>query len=643
MKGISILLFFVLLVLSYSVKAGKKITIEDIHSVRQVGVPKISPDNSRVMFSSQGIIWLADLNSGEVSEFTRGRPVGWSSDGDRIMFVSEGKTWFQPVKGGGRVKIVDFDLGRIVPSNDWRKIAYLKQEESPDKIEPEENDKRGKNIIIVDEQPRLRTHIWVYDIKTQKSKQITSGDYDDFFPVWSPDDKRIAFLSKRAPNEDDHRNYDIFVVSSDGGEALRLTTNSGPDICPVWSPDGESIAYVDNRLPIRGHADSDLRIISSGGGISKNLTEDFDFSVGRMKGEIESGMNICFSPDGENIYFSTAIRTAEHLFSVPSKGGQVRQISRGDAMYDDSFHLSKDGTRVVFTMMTPLSPNDIYISELDNWDPRRLTDVNPRLREFDLARTEVISWAGADDWKIEGVLVYPTYYEPGKKYPLIVHPHGGPYDSAGLEFNGRYSHSNCQIFASEGYAVLMPNFRGSSGYGGEFAMADQGDWGGKDFTDIMKGVDKVIEMGIADGDRLAIMGASYGGFMSFWAVTQTNRFKLAVAGCGITDWISQYGIMDDPNMVEFGLKGKPWETGEIYEKFSPIHYVENVKTPLLIWHGENDQRVPISQSYMFYRFMKKLGKNVEFVIYPGEGHGVHKQDFKIDLLNRQLDWLKKYL
>ena len=384
-------------------------------------------------------------------------------------------------------------------------------------------------------------------------------------------------------------------------------------------------------------------IIPSDGGVPKNLTKDFNFSVGRMKGEITSGMNICFSPDGKDIYFSTAIKTVDHLFSVSSEGSKVKQISSGDAIYNDSFNFSRDGTKVVFTKMTPESPNDIYISELDNWNPRKLTDMNPKIREFDLARTEVITWKGADNWTIEGVLAYPTEYEFGKKYPLIVHPHGGPFDRAGLQFNGRYGHSNCQIFASLGYAILMPNFRGSSGYGHEFAMASQGDWGGKDFIDIMKGVDKVIEMGIADPDKLAIMGASYGGFMSFWAITQTDRFKASVAGCGITDWVTFYGMTDDPNMAEFGFKGKPWETKKTYRKFSPIEYAKNVKTPLLIWHGDMDKRVPISQSYEFFRFMKKLGKEVEFVIYPGQGHGIGGSIYQIDLLNRQLEWLNKHL
>jgi len=645
MKRENIFLILVLfLILSSPVKAGEKITIDDIHSIKQVSDPKISPDNSKVMFSSQGLIWLIDLPGGEISEFAEGRPVGWSSAGGEIMFVSDGKIWVKPVEGGDQVKIVDFDLGRFVPSNDWKKIVYVKL----DKRSEKESD-----VIVVDEEPRQRTHLWVYDTETQQSKQITSGDYDDFFPVWSPDDKRIAFLSKRAPNEDAHRNYDVFTVSADGSDLRRLTDNHGPDISPVWSPDGEWIAYVENRLPIRGHADSDLMIIPSGGGTPKNLTKDFDFSVGRMKEEITNGMNIYFSPDGENIYFSTAIKTADHFFSVAARGGKVRQISKGDAIYNDSFHLSKDGKKVVFTKEMPKKPKDIGISELDSWNPRQLTDLNPQIREFDLARTEVITWRGADDWIIEGVLVYPTEYEEDKTYPLIVHPHGGPYDRAGLHFNGRYSSSNCQIFASEGYAVLMPNFRGSSGYGHKFAMADQGDWGGKDFTDIMKGVDKVIEMGIADRDRLAIVGSSYGGFMSFWAVTQTDRFKAAIAGAGISDRILCYLTRDDPNNYEFGFMGKPWETREIYEKFSPINYVTNVKTPLLIWHGEEDMRVPISQSYIFYRALKKIGyrfmkgagegKDLEFVIYPGEGHGIRKQEFQVDLLNRQMDWLNKYL
>ncbi|MFC1558700.1 alpha/beta hydrolase family protein, partial [candidate division KSB1 bacterium] len=219
-----------------------------------------------------------------------------------------------------------------------------------------------------------------------------------------------------------------------------------------------------------------------------------------------------------------------------------------------------------------------------------------------------------------------------------VWPHGGPYGRHTKGFRGGF-----KIYAANGFAVLRPNVRGSAGYGQKFGMADVGDWGGKDFIDMMKGVDKVIEMGIADENKLAIMGGSYGGFMTFWTVTQTNRFKAAIAHAAICDWFSFFGQTDIPNYLEFGFKGRPWITKEIYEKYSPIEFVTNVKTPLLITHGEEDKRVPITQSEQFYGSLKKLGAEVQFIRYPREGHGIGEPRHRIDLVSRQLEWLEKYV
>jgi dipeptidyl aminopeptidase/acylaminoacyl peptidase len=236
------------------------------------------------------------------------------------------------------------------------------------------------------------------------------------------------------------------------------------------------------------------------------------------------------------------------------------------------------------------------------------------------------------------VLTYPLDYQPGQRYPFILQVHGGPHGRFSATFN-----QSAQIWAARGYAVLQGNPRGSSGRTFAFSNANQLDWGGKDFQDLMKGVDHVIERGVADPERMAVMGGSYGGFMTFWTVTQTNRFRAAIGHAGISDWYSFFGQTDIPNLLEFGFGGLPTQTKEVYEQWSPIEFADDVTTPLLITHGENDQRVPIPQADQYFRLLKKLGKTVEFLRYPREGHGITEPAHRLHLDAEQEKWFDRFV
>ena len=273
----------------------------------------------------------------------------------------------------------------------------------------------------------------------------------------------------------------------------------------------------------------------------------------------------------------------------------------------------------------------------------QVSRANTDLPKLPLGETKVIRWKGKDGLEIEGLLTYPVSYQEGKKYPLILNIHGGPAGVFGETFIGRFGVYPIATFAARGYAVLRPNPRGSSGYGKKFRFANAGDWGGMDYEDDMAGVDKVIEMGVADPARLAVMGWSYGGFMTSWVVGHTNRFKAAAVGAGVTDLLSFNGTADIPGFLPDYFGGEPWSRYEVFSKHSPISYAQNVTTPVLILHGESDARVPTTQGYEFYHALKRRGATVKMVVYPRTQHGPREPKFILDIAQRHLAWVDEYV
>lgn len=274
--------------------------------------------------------------------------------------------------------------------------------------------------------------------------------------------------------------------------------------------------------------------------------------------------------------------------------------------------------------------------------PQRVSRANDDLPKLPLGDTQVIHWKGPDGLDIEGLLTYPAGYETGKKYPLILNIHGGPTGVFGENYIGRFAVYPLATFASRGYAILRPNPRGSGGYGKKFRFGNLGDWGGKDYQDDMAGVDHVIAMGIADPDRLAVMGWSYGGFMTSWIITHTNRFKAASVGAGVTNLWSFTGTADIPGFLPDYFGGEPWDQFKAFTEHSPMSFVKNVKTPTLVLHGESDVRVPTSQGYELYHALKRMGVTTKMVVYPRTPHGPREPKFILDIAQRNVDWTDKY-
>lgn len=663
MKRRMILSAFILAIAFVSAVAGdKKITIEDALAMKNVGAPQFSPDGRWLAFiinewnrkedRRDSHIYLIAASGGQPVKLTNGErgesAPQWSPDGSRIAFLASrdssppgasgprgNQIWIISVRGGEAERITSEEVGvsQFRWSPDGKQIAFVTRDTPKDKAEREKRKKDKFDAIVVDSDLSY-SHLWTISVDGKEKKRITEGAFAVSDPQFSPDGRWLAFVSSRQGNQEssftdisEDRNTDVYIVATAGGQARQLTTSRGPDSQPRWSLDGKQIAYIASSDPNSWAAKTELMIVASEGGSPRSLTA----------GHNESVFGVRWSPDGRSIYTNSSVGVYNQTLRIPAAGGAAQSVFANPGAYGFG-DLSSDGRMIAYTFDDARTPSDIWVATSDGKDAKRITDINPQAKDFALGATEIIRWKGLDGFEIEGILIKPVGYTQGKRYPTILQIHGGPYGRFSYGYNSR-----AQIFAANGYAVLMPNPRGSTGYGNKFTVSNVKDWGGKDYQDLMAGVDEVIRLGIADQNRLAVMGGSYGGFMTFWVVTQTDRFKAAIGHAAISDWYSFHGQSDIPGLMEYGFGGMPWTARETYTKYSPMSHVDRVKTPLMITHGEQDRRVPIAQGEQYYRALRKRGVDVVFVRYPREGHGIGEPNHQIDLVGRQLEWFEKYV
>ena len=654
----------------------KTLKPEDIVAMKRLGGAAILPDGRWAAFvrttpileeeksEYRSHIGLVSTDGGEPFQLTNA-PNGdsnpqWSPDSARIAFISKrtgdkNQIWLIPIAGGEAKQLTHTKNGASNPrwSPDGKRIAFLMQEKDD---EAEEKRKKAKDDPVVVEKDDFRqTHLWVIDVETiagepkllftlpekesdkdkdnkkeqdekDKSQRLTEGDFHVSDLQWSPDGKQIAFVSAPSPKADHTMfNATIQIIDIETKVIRKLTGYDGGESGPRWSPNGTQIVFL--RSP-EGYGQKDLHIISAEGGISTNLTSDLDRNTDSP----------IWSPDGEVIYFRAMNRVRRHLYAVPKAGGEIRQITQGDCVIG-GISIADDGDTFLCHRTAPNMPMDLWVGSIRTGKLKQITELNPQIGKFALGETRVVQWNSNDGLEIEGLLCLPVGYEENQSYPLIVEPHGGPHGGArDLQFKPEW-----QYFSGEGFAIFAPNFRGSDGYGRNFAKANYSDWGVGDYQDIMTGVDYLIDQEIADPDCLVVGGWSYGGYMTSWIITQTERFKAALNGCGVTNLVSMYGQTDIPSFMRLYFVDAPSQQLELYRKHSPISYIHRAKTPTLILHGAEDKRVPLPQAEEFYAGLKAIGVDVEFIKYPREGHGIGEPRHLLDSLKRQLAWYKKYV
>jgi dipeptidyl aminopeptidase/acylaminoacyl peptidase len=647
----------------------RPLAVDDLFALKGVGDPQLSPDGKWIAYTvgstnpkeerSESQVWMIPTGGGEAIPMTAkgtsaGRP-RWSPDGKYLAFTtSRGENartqvWTLDRRGGEAQQLTEVPQG--VQSFDWSpdssRLVLVVRDPSPEEQAQQKDQEAGVRPLrprtqppwVVDRQQfkldftgyldRRRNHLYVFDLATKKHRQITSGDYDDGNPQWSPDGHQIVFVSNRGGNPDGDFNTDLWLVSADntdmGKTLLKLTTNPGPDDNPAWSPDGKTIAYrTATDVKNFWYSTSFLAVVPAAGGAPQILTQKLDRNAGQPR----------YSDDGQWIYFLLEDSAERHLARIPAAGGEITRPVAGYRSVN-AFELGKDGA-IYVRVSEPRLPGEIFAAEADGL--RRITKVNDALMaQLKLSEAENIHFKSKDGTEIEGFLFKPIGYTAGMKYPTLLRIHGGPVSQYEASFN-----FEAQLFAAHGYAVVLTNPRGSSGYGQPFSQAIFADWGNKDVEDVLAGVDHAVARGIADPNRLGIGGWSYGGMLTNYTIVRTSRFKGAISGASVGNVSALYGHDHYQRHYEAELD-LPWRNRAAWDRVSPFWQVEKITTPTLWICGERDWNVPVINSEQMYQAMKRLGRETQLVVYPGEFHGIRRPSYQKDRLERYLAWYDKYV
>lgn len=672
----------------------RRLVSEDLYKLVFVSDPQISPDGKKIAFVRSHIdektkeyrshIWMVPTDGGEPRQYTSGPTTDtaprWSPDGTKLAFLSDRgqgrQIYVVPTTGGEAYQVTKLRWGAGTPlwspdgtkiafqasidpdvkPEDWEKPLDAKAKEAEEKKRREEP-KVLKNLRIKADMAmgligNRQMHIFVVDAEGKgPARMLTSGDFGHTSPSWSPDGKYIAFSANRNPDHEWQGWFsDIWVMPADGGEMRKLTPSDGPAHGPVWTPDGKHIIYAGHRQEWKAAPSATipkLWKISVEGGEPVCLTKTFDRGVGdHCAGDSKLGAGEAgpfISPDGKTVYFLASDMGRTSLWSVPAEGGDVQLVLGGDReIY--GFTMDSSCTKVAFAVSEPTFPGEIGSYDLSTSTEKILTQANKSLLdEVYIVAPETVPFEALEGWKEIGWIMKPVGWKEGAKYPAFLEIHGGPHSMYGYSFFFEF-----QLLANKGYGVIYTNPRGGAGFGQAFQAAVNGDYGGKDYGDLMAWTDCAIQhTGWIDENRLAVGGGSYGGFMTNWIVGHTSRFAAAVTMRSISNWVSFHGVSDiGYTFVEREVQADFYNDVDRMWYHSPLKYVKNVTTPLLILHGENDMRCPIEQGEQFYIALKKLKKEVEMVRFPGSNHELSRSGkpvLRVARLNHIIRWCDEHI
>lgn len=670
--------------------ATRKLEAADLERITWVDQPQISPDGRWVAYVCSTVdeqsreyrsrIWMVSTAGGEPILFTTGRgrdtTPRWSPDGRWLAFVSDrsgtAQIWVMATGGGEARQVTRLRQGAADPvwAPDSRRLAFvtrLGSDEQPEseaadakerqaERDKEARERRQRGLVVARLGYKLDgrglwdgrySQICIIDRAGGELRQLTAGPFDHSEPAFSPDGAQVAFVAHRAADHDLHVSMHLWVVPATGGEPRCLVGGEAVGHRPRWSPDGQFIAYAGHRLEHRGATLYRLFTVPAAGGEPTCLTADFDRSLGDMAITdmtlLGGGDVFSWLPDGRGLVFSASDRGDTGLWQVAAAGGTVTPLVVSPGRVVRYWSLDQAARQAALLITTPLQPPEVFVRSLADGTEQRLTDAGSAwLEGIELSTPEPIRFTGAAGWMIEGWLIKPTGCRSGQRYPLILQIHGGPHTMYANAFFFEF-----QLLAARGFGVLYTNPRGSHGYGQEFAKAVRGDFGGNDYRDLMAAVDHALQYDWVDPERLGVTGGSYGGFMTNWIVGQTERFRAAVTQRSISNWHSFFGSSDiGSHFAEDQLAGLPWQDHAELLQRSPLSHVESIKTPLLILHAEEDHRCPIEQAEQLFVALRRLGRTVEFVRFPGAGHELSRSGpppLRIDRLQHLVGWFERHI
>jgi len=639
----------------------RNLQIDDLYELKDVGDPRMSPESDWVAYTVTKIdlkenktetsIWMVPTAGGDVLRMTANgysaSQPRWSPDGRYLSFKADrddnkAQVWAFDRRGGDAQPLTAVKQGieTYAWSPDGARLLLTIRDPEPEEVgDAGKSKEKPPRPWVIDRLQfkrdytgyldRRRTHLYVYDLASRALTQISSGDYDDSEGIWSPDGKLVAFVSNRTKDPDRNSNSDIWIVSannSDKGQTLlRLTDNPGSDTSPAWSPDGKRICYVTDTQPdLIWYATNRLAIVPSQGGAAQLLAPALDRNVYSPQ----------FSSDASSIRFVVEDSGESQLAQVSVATGEIERLTSGSRVVL-GFHYGSDDCTALLVSEAKIPPE---VFTLSSGKLTQLSHVNEAvLSHLNLARVENVHFPSKDGTEIEGFIYLPPDYNEHLTYPTLLRIHGGPVAQFDFSFD-----FEAQLFAANEYVVVLVNPRGSSGYGQKFSMGIYQDWGHKDFEDVMAGVDYAVQTGYSDPDRLGVGGWSYGGILTNYVITQTDRFKGAISGASEVLYVANYG--HDHYQYEWEKElGLPWENRELWERLSPFNHVQKIVTPTLIMCGEEDWNVPVQNSEQLYEALKRLGRTTELVVYPGEHHGLSVPSFLKDRLQRYLAWYGRYV
>ncbi len=672
-------------------------TPDDLLAIQLVEDPRISPDGTttafvrveidRETYEYQRSIWVVPTAGGEPRRLTNGpgdRAPRWSPDGQTLAFLrgpaspvepkthaerEAGKTvaqlWLLPLAGGEPHQLTHLRRGAGVAawSPDGSSIIFSAATGKADDEEVDDAKLDGKNFPRVRTVGQLfhkmdgegyhyehRSHLFSIPTHGGEPRQLTDGDWNDGEPAWSPDGRTVAFTSDRNDERWVWPAASVWTLDLVSGEHKRVTDDAIGSSAPTWSPDGAHIAWLGSpRRGFTGHTDLYVSEPAQSAPNQRKLTEEWtpDCSDSCIDDQ-RSGHGahpIAWSANSRDIYFLAASRGSTHLYAAAADGSSEPRAQTNGAIHVFGFSADRDAQQVALAISTPTIPGDIYSLSLKAGDnaPQRLTTVNAEsLADVEIAEPEEFTFKGADGWELQGWTLRPPHVDRETPVPAILEVHGGPAAMYGNSFFLEF-----QILAARGYAVVYVNPRGSTGYGRTFTTAVVDDWGGNDYTDVMAGLDAAIARGGIDANRVGIAGGSHGGFMTNWAVGHTDRFKAGVTMRCVSNMATMFGVSD----IGWGLAidelhATPWDDLEKLMRHSPITYVKNIHTPLLIIHSDNDLRCPLEQGQQMYSALKFLGRDTRMVIFEGQSHDLSRTGHprsRVRRLNEIVNWFEKYI